>query len=80
MELTFTNMFQIGQYNQMNMMRQNKTPRKWKMLKKKSLAQPTRMTLTYLKDFHRHLGGRGEEWWKHARLWLESDSQALSVA
>ena len=24
------------------------------------LDQPTRATLTYLKDFHRHLGGRGE--------------------
>lgn len=24
------------------------------------LAQPTRATLTYLKDFHRHLSGRGK--------------------
>ena len=24
------------------------------------LAQPARVTLTYLKDFHWHLGGRGE--------------------
>ena len=36
---------------------------------KEGLAQPTRATLTYLEDFHRHLGGRGKGGGGHADVY-----------